>query len=343
VAAGRGERLGEDRPKAFVTLAGRPMVEWSVQALRAVEAVERIVVALPEGEEAPAGTIGVPGGVVRSASVRAALAEAGDAGLVLVHDAARPLARPELFEAVLDAVGGPDCDAAIAAAPVSDTIKEVGEDGVVRETLDRRALRAVQTPQAFRREALERALDVDEDMLAAATDDAWLVERAGGRVQVVEGPRENIKVTTSADLDFAALLLRQRRNLAVVEEILAAVNEGRMEDPFVHYHDDVVWDLSRGLGPAIGDDEVYRGHQGLREYWRSWLSAWETVHFEADELFTVGEHVVQSQRQRVRGRQSGIEMEMPTYLQVWSFRGDKIAAMRFFADREEAMRFVDEN
>jgi 2-C-methyl-D-erythritol 4-phosphate cytidylyltransferase len=355
VAAGRGERLGEDRPKAFVTLAGRPMVEWSVEALQAVGSVERIVVALPEGEDAPAGTIGVPGGAVRSESVRAALREAGDVELVVVHDAARPLARPELFDAVLQTLEADGCDAAIAAARVSDTIKEAGHDGVVRATLDRSVLWAIQTPQAFRRDVLERALDVDDETLAAATDDAWLVERAGGTVRVVEALVDNRKVTTSADLRFADLLLRQRCNLAVVREILTAVNEGRMEDPFAHYHEDVVWDTSRldtagagwshGLGwsHGVGDKAVAHGHEGLREVWRSWLSAWETVHFEADELFTVGDHVVQFQRQLVRGRQSGIELEMPTYVQVWSFRGDKIAAMRFFADSDEAMRFVEEN
>jgi ketosteroid isomerase-like protein len=162
-------------------------------------------------------------------------------------------------------------------------------------------------------------------------------------VRVVDAPADNLKVTTQADLQLADLLLRQRQNLAVVREIIAAVNEGRMEDPFRHYHEDVVWDMSRGLGAAVGDEEVYRGHQGLRDFWRSWLSAWETVHFEADELFAVGNHVVQLQRQLVRGRQSGIEMEMPTYVQVWSFRGDKIAAMRFFAGPAEAMRFVQEH
>jgi 2-C-methyl-D-erythritol 4-phosphate cytidylyltransferase len=339
VAAGRGERLGQDRPKAFVTLAGRPMVEWSVEALRAVKAVERIVVALPEGEDAPAGTIGVRGGAVRSESVRSALGEAGDADVVVVHDAARPLAAPELFESVIAAIG--DAEGAIAAARVTDTVKEADDAGTVRDTVDRSRLWAVQTPQAFRREALERALDVDAATLAAATDDAWLVERRGGIVRVVEAPADNVKVTTKADLQFAGLLLRQRRNLGVVREVLAAVNSGRMEDPFVHYHDDVVWDLS-GLGSAIGDEEVYRGHQGLREYWRSWLSAWETVHFEGDELSAAGDHVVQLQRQLVRGRHSRMELELQA-IQVWSFRGDKIAGMRFFGDRDEAMRFVEEN
>jgi 2-C-methyl-D-erythritol 4-phosphate cytidylyltransferase len=210
VAAGRGERLGGGRPKAFVTLAGRPMVEWSVEALRAVTAVERIVVALPEGQDAPAGTVGVPGGEVRSASVRAALGEAGDADVVVVHDAARPLARPELFERVIAEVARGGCDAAIAAAPVRDTIKEADGGGVVRATLDRSALWAAQTPQGFRRDALARALDVDDETLAAATDDAWLVEHAGGSVRVVEAPADNLKVTTEFDLALADRLLAER-------------------------------------------------------------------------------------------------------------------------------------
>jgi 2-C-methyl-D-erythritol 4-phosphate cytidylyltransferase len=208
VAAGSGERLGASRPKAFVTLAGRPMVQWSVDALRAVPAVQRIVVALPEGETAPEGTTGVPGGSVRSASVRAALAAAGPGDPVIVHDAARPLVTPEAVEATLAALG--DADGAIAAAPVADTIKEADADGTVRATLDRSRLWAVQTPQTFRRAALERALAVDDDTLAAASDDAWLVERTGGTVRVVAGPPENLKVTTVADLQRAELVLRDR-------------------------------------------------------------------------------------------------------------------------------------
>jgi 2-C-methyl-D-erythritol 4-phosphate cytidylyltransferase len=207
VAAGSGERLGAARPKAFVTLAGRPMLQWSVDALRAVPSVERIVVALPAGESAPEGTTGVPGGSVRSASVRAALA-AGPGDPVIVHDAARPLVTADAFEGTLAALG--DADAAIAAVPVADTIKEAEADGTVRATLDRSRLWAVQTPQPCRRAALERALDVDDDTLAAATDDAWLVERAGGTVRVVAASPENFKVTTDADLARADLVLRER-------------------------------------------------------------------------------------------------------------------------------------
>ncbi len=206
VAAGSGERLGASRPKAFVALAGRPMVEWSVDALRAA-GLREIVVALPSGESAPSGCVGVPGGRTRSESVRAALTAAGE-GDVVVHDAARPLVPAALFRSALDALSGADC--AVAAAPVTDTVKEAGPDHRVVATLDRSRLWAIQTPQAFRREALERALDVGDEVLAQATDDAWLVERTGGSVVVVPAPPGNFKVTTPHDLQVAELLLRTR-------------------------------------------------------------------------------------------------------------------------------------
>jgi 2-C-methyl-D-erythritol 4-phosphate cytidylyltransferase len=205
VAAGRGERLGTPVPKAFVNLAGRPMLEWSLAALRKVAAVSEIVVALPPGVAAPAGTTGVPGGSQRSHSVRAALAAAAHDDVVIVHDAARPLVTAALVSACLDALA--DADAAIAATPVTDTIKEC-EDGRVVRTLDRSRLWAVQTPQVFRREALERALAQDDGVGAAATDDAALVEALGGTVRIVPSPPENLKVTTALDLRVAEMLLR---------------------------------------------------------------------------------------------------------------------------------------
>jgi 2-C-methyl-D-erythritol 4-phosphate cytidylyltransferase len=221
VAAGRGERLRASVPKARVELAGRSMLAWSIEALRAVPGVEAIVVALPSGDEGateawaalpPAPqVIPVAGGATRSESVLRALAAAPDGDPVLVHDAARPLVTRQLAEAVIAALeGDPGADAAIAAAPVTDTVKRAGRDLVVRETLDRGELWAVQTPQVFRRAALERALDVDPEALAAATDDASLIERAGGRVLVVEAGAENLKVTTPVDLLLAATLLEGR-------------------------------------------------------------------------------------------------------------------------------------
>lgn len=233
VAAGSGERLGAGRPKALVELAGRPMLHWSLQALAATEQIERIVVALPAGAELPAGTelpqpsgvevVGVEGGSTRSESVRCALAVAGDEDPVLVHDAARPLLTPAIARQVLAALeADADADAAIAAAPVTDTIKRLGGHGGVVETLDRSELWAVQTPQAFRRAALERALQAPAEVLAEATDDAWLIERAGGRVVVAAIAGENLKVTTPLDLEIAGELLSRR---------VRAAAAGRATDP----------------------------------------------------------------------------------------------------------------
>jgi len=184
------------------------MLEWSIEALRAVPEVTQIVVALPPGAQAPAGTIGVPGGEHRSQSVLAAL-RAGEGDPVIVHDAARALVTPEIFRATLRELAEHGCDAVIAAAPVTDTIKQA-TDGLVVRTLDRSTLWSVQTPQVFRRAALERALAAPDDVLAMATDDAWLVERAGGVVRIVATPRENMKITTPGDLHVAELALRER-------------------------------------------------------------------------------------------------------------------------------------
>jgi len=222
VAAGRGERLGAGRPKALVELAGRPLAQWSVEVLRRVQGIERIVLALPSGEadgthewdvavSPPPDVIAVEGGATRSESVKRALAAAPEGDLVLVHDGARPLLTRELAQAVIAALAADArADAAIAALPVTDTVKRVGDGGVVRETLDRGELWAVQTPQVFRRAALARALDAPPEVLAQATDDAWLIERRGGRVIVVESSPENIKVTTPLDLRLAEALLAGR-------------------------------------------------------------------------------------------------------------------------------------
>jgi len=218
VAAGRGERLGFGRPKALVPLCGQPMLAWSVASLQAVPAVSQIVVALPADalDAAPDGVTAVAGGVQRSQSVRAALAAASaDADLVIVHDAARPLATPDLFTQALEALAlAPEADAVIAATPVSDTIKEIADDGrSVTRTLDRARLWAVQTPQVFRRAALERALaEASDELLSQATDDAWLIERAGGVVHVIGSDPGNLKITTPEDLRVAELLLAERRS-----------------------------------------------------------------------------------------------------------------------------------
>ncbi len=222
VAAGSGERLGAGRPKALVELAGRPLFSWSVEALRATNGIERIAVAMPvefdgalqDFNIAPAiapTVLCVRGGATRSESVLRALEAIGPGNTVVVHDAARALVTPALAQSVIAALDADaDADAAIAATPVTDTIKRVGRDGAVSETLERHALWAVQTPQVFRRAALERALDVSAAELARATDDAWLIERAGGKVIVVRASDSNLKVTTPLDLEVAELLLARR-------------------------------------------------------------------------------------------------------------------------------------
>jgi 2-C-methyl-D-erythritol 4-phosphate cytidylyltransferase len=206
-AGGSCERLGVDRPKAFVVLAGRPLVDWSVEVLSSL--CDRVVVAVPRGYESPPDR--VAGGPSRSASVRGALRAAPEATVAVVHDAARPLLTLELAERCIAALEGGSADGAIAAAPVTDTIKQADGSARVLRTLDRSSLWAVQTPQVFRAETLRRALDVDDAILAAATDDASLVEAAGGSVDVVEAPRENLKITTPTDLLVAEAILQGRR------------------------------------------------------------------------------------------------------------------------------------
>jgi 2-C-methyl-D-erythritol 4-phosphate cytidylyltransferase len=214
VAAGRGERLGSGRPKALVTVSGRPMLEWCVDALQSVPAVTAVVVALPADalDAAPAGCLAVAGGAVRSESVRAALDAAPEGDPVIVHDAARALVTPELFARAIEELHAAGADCVVAAAPVTDTIKQTSAGShVVSATLDRSVLWAVQTPQVFRREVLERVLrSASAEDLAAATDDAWLVERAGGRVVVLPAPPENLKITTPLDLRVAELMLAER-------------------------------------------------------------------------------------------------------------------------------------
>jgi 2-C-methyl-D-erythritol 4-phosphate cytidylyltransferase len=215
-AGGSGERLGADQPKAFVVVAGRPLLSWSLDVLR--KTCDRVVVAVPlgfeEGGEAAAiedGATGARvdlavGGESRSASVRNALAAAPEATIAVVHDAARPLVTERLVEECLAALE-PGVDGAIAALRMSDTVKEAAPDGRVLKTLDRSTLWAIQTPQVFRADVLRRALDTNEAALAAATDDASLVEDIGGTVHVVEGPLENLKVTRAHDLRIAEALL----------------------------------------------------------------------------------------------------------------------------------------
>jgi 2-C-methyl-D-erythritol 4-phosphate cytidylyltransferase len=223
-AAGSGQRLGAGGPKAFVPMAGRPMVEWSIAAFRATPSVGSLVVACPPGHahDLAGGDVDlVDGGATRAESVSNALAAVGTE-LVAIHDAARPLVTPELIEDVVATlVADPDAAGAIAAAPIADTIKRSATDAAlttveganavrVKQTIDRSCLWAAQTPQVFRVEALRDALAVDPGRLAEATDEAMMVEAAGGKVLIHPSSAENLKVTTPLDLKLAELLLAER-------------------------------------------------------------------------------------------------------------------------------------
>src|SRR5579862_4444843 len=238
VAAGRGERLGLDQPKAFAKLGEEPLLAEPLRRLDDSDWIDAIVIVAPPGWEEPAillaeelgcGKVSacVAGGERRVDSVRAGLAEVpADAVAVLVHDAARPLLRAEVIERVLaplsegwdgvvpglpvcdmvkrvglngaveETVAGEGWDGVLPGLPVSDTLKRVGPNGAVAETVPREGLWAVQTPQAFPADVLRRAVAGDGD----ATDCAGLVEAAGGRVKVVEGDPQLLKVTTADDL-----------------------------------------------------------------------------------------------------------------------------------------------
>jgi 2-C-methyl-D-erythritol 4-phosphate cytidylyltransferase len=206
-AAGRGERLGSDRPKAFARLGGRPLLAESLARLEGSDWIDFIVVAAPVeweepaillAEELGAGKVSsvVTGGASRSDSVREALAEvADDAAVVLVHDAARPLLPDEVIERVLAPLSE-GWDGVVPGLPLSDTVKRVEGDRVV-ETLPREELVAVQTPQAFVASALRDALSGD---ISTASDCASLVEARHGRVKVVDGDPRLLKVTSRKDL-----------------------------------------------------------------------------------------------------------------------------------------------
>jgi len=216
-AAGRGERLGSDRPKAFARLGGRPLLAESLERLESSGWIDFIVIAAPLDWEEPAillaeelgaGKVSsvVTGGASRSESVREALAEvADDAAVVLVHDAARPLLPDEVIERVLAPLSE-GWDGVVPGLPVSDTVKRVEGDRVV-ETLPRGELVAVQTPQAFIASVLRDALAGD---VSEASDCASLVEARGGRVRVVEGDSRLLKGTSAEDLARAELWLNDR-------------------------------------------------------------------------------------------------------------------------------------
>jgi 2-C-methyl-D-erythritol 4-phosphate cytidylyltransferase len=204
VAGGSGQRFG--RLKQFALLADRPVVEWAVAACRASSS--GVVLVVPPGVAALAthgADVVVEGGGTRTESVcRGVGAVPADAEVIVVHDAARPLASEDLFRQVIAAVTDGGAGGAVPGIPVSDTIKVVDGSRAVTATLDRATLVAVQTPQAFDAALLRKAHAAGTE----ATDDAALVEALGATVRVVPGDPRNMKITTPADLDLAEHLLR---------------------------------------------------------------------------------------------------------------------------------------
>jgi 2-C-methyl-D-erythritol 4-phosphate cytidylyltransferase len=213
VAAGRGERLGEDRPKAFVRLGQLPLLAEPLRRLDQSEWVDAVVVVAPPDWEEPAillaeeigaskVTACVTGGATRGESVRAGVAEVPeDAAVILVHDAARPLLPDEVIGRVIGALAD-GFEGAVPVLPVPDTVKRV-EGDLVLETLDRSELVMVQTPQAFVAPAFRACVASTQ----TSTDCASLLEQAGGRVRIVQGDARLLKVTTAADLERVAAWL----------------------------------------------------------------------------------------------------------------------------------------
>ena len=212
VAAGSGERLGAEHPKAFVAFGEDPLIASSVAALDDHPAIDGIVLVVPEGWEERAtfmaddigagkASIAVAGGATRSDSVAAGVAEVpADAAIILVHDAARPLVPADLIDRVLGGFAD-GADGVIPVLPIADTVKRIDAAGRVVETLDRAELRAVQTPQAFLADGFRRAVAAPDR--ASGTDCASLVERAGGTIATVAGDPRTLKITTRVDLERA--------------------------------------------------------------------------------------------------------------------------------------------
>jgi 2-C-methyl-D-erythritol 4-phosphate cytidylyltransferase len=216
-AAGIGSRFGGEQPKQFLELAGRPLVEWTIERLS--RATESIVVAIPEATlHSPPGWLVrnpkvrlVAGGATRQASVALALAAcpALQDGLVAVHDGARPALSWDDLRAVHRAACGEDVDGAVLGRPLADTLKRV-VDGRIVTTVERGNLFRAETPQIFRRSVLERAISAAAETRFVGTDEASLVERLpGARIVAVDAGRPNPKVTTRADLALVESLLRE--------------------------------------------------------------------------------------------------------------------------------------
>lgn len=213
VAAGMGERLGAGRPKAFVEIAGAALVVHAVRAFAAATSISGIVVVVPAQlldharRILPGGVTVTAGGDTRQESVSGGLGACSrDARVIAVHDAARPLISPRLIDRTVGALAAP-WDAVAPGEPLVDTLKLVDERQAVLRTVDRRGIWAVQTPQVAARATLERVHARVASGADAATDDLSLIERAGGRVRLIEGERRNFKITHVEDLTLAEQLL----------------------------------------------------------------------------------------------------------------------------------------
>jgi 2-C-methyl-D-erythritol 4-phosphate cytidylyltransferase len=208
-AGGSGKRMG--RPKQFLPLAGKAVVEWTIEVFRKIKVVGQIVLAVPEDDLERAKNLGVTvvaGGEERGDSVKNGLkAVAFDTDIVMIHDGARPLITPDIIEKAISEAK--EYGAAIVGVPVKDTIKRVGDDLIIKDTVDRQALWSAQTPQVFKYEIITRAYAKK----GSATDDAKLVEDLGIKVKMVMGSYENIKITTPEDLIVAEAILRSRNVL----------------------------------------------------------------------------------------------------------------------------------
>lgn len=216
VAAGAGERLGAGKPKALVEIAGRAMVAYAVDAFRSAASIDTIVVVAPPATEDRMRTalgedvVIVAGGATRQESVSAGLSAcASGVRVVAVHDAARPLVSAELIDRSVAALV-PPWDAVAPGVAMVDTLKAVDSRLAVLRTVDRSGVWGVQTPQVISRATLERVHARVASAADAATDDLSLVERAGGRVRLIEGERSNFKITSPDDLALAAQLLAMR-------------------------------------------------------------------------------------------------------------------------------------
>ena len=221
VAGGAGVRMGSPKPKQYLPIGGVPIIRWTVTAFQSSPVVDHIVVVVPaadrgmvEDEILDRGCAGklrdvVAGGATRQDSTAAGVSEVGDAEcVILVHDGVRPFTNQDAITAAAETAA--ESGAALVAMPITDTVKRVGEDGVVTETVPRTGLWAAQTPQAFRAEILREALDKAKQSSFVGTDESQLVERAGYSVRVVQGDCTNIKITTPEDLERAEIIASGR-------------------------------------------------------------------------------------------------------------------------------------